>query len=664
MTLVETILAMSLSVLVLLPILGWAQFALGEQTATRQRNADGTGLGLLRSYLVRDVASADVARTEGLVAGCADLEGGDGARSAAPLLALDVEGATVDYTVAASAEPDGGTGAGAATTGAALAEPGHSLWRRTCAAPGEAATDVVEVVTGVNTAGTTVECLTPGPEKGTCRRITLRVLTGSLEQLSLTVAVRSDGPPGPTAGPADPAAVPTVALTAEPVRAPAGTKVRFSSDGSKDPDGGPLSHFWEFGDGGTSTEPDPVHVYPRPGRYTVVLTVLTAAGVPATEFVVVEATNTPPVAVIAAPAPGSTTHRGVPVAFSSKGSNDDTDAGAGGRIVAYRWDFGDGTGSDEPNPTKVFTALSPEGGFRVRLTVTDDLGATGRAEVRVTVANRRPVVQVVAEPASGTSPLVVRLSAVVEDEPGLQPPPTLTFDWDLGNGQRSTAATPPPVTYTGSGSRTVRLTVTDDAGEQGTDTRVVKVNAAPTAAFTLAPASGRAPLSVSFTNTSSDPDGAITAWAWDFGNGTTATTAGPGTRVFSVDDPASDSFVSATYTVTLTVTDDAGGSASTTRTVTVTGAPAPTNLRRTAGGTSGGFRYLDLAWNAVGNANRYQVNLVCETCSENVTAEFTTTSGRITGLSTARPYYQARVRARDTTTGKWGEWSPAVRVRS
>ncbi len=88
----------------------------------------------------------------------------------------------------------------------------------------------------------------------------------------------------------------------------------------------------------------------------------------------------------------------------------------------------------------------------------------------------------------------------------------------------------------------------------------------PNASFSFL-ASG---LAVYFTDTSSDPDGLIVNWSWDFGDGTTSTQQHP-----------SHTFAEAnTYIVRLTVTDDDGDSNATGRIVTVQ--PNP-------GGTFGDF---------------------------------------------------------------------------
>lgn len=141
-------------------------------------------------------------------------------------------------------------------------------------------------------------------------------------------------------------------------------------------------------------------------------------------------------------------------------------------------------------------------------------------------------------------------------------------------------------------------------------------NVAPSASFTLTPASGPAPLQVTANaSASSDSDGTITGYQWDFGNGTSA-----------IGATASASFPNAgTFTVTLTVTDDDGATGSTTRTVTVNAAAgnvsltgtiqvlpssaidADTNDRFTTAGNNNGFNNAQNIANPVtlgGFANR------------------------------------------------------------
>ena len=95
-----------------------------------------------------------------------------------------------------------------------------------------------------------------------------------------------------------------------------------------------------------------------------------------------------------------------------------------------------------------------------------------------------------------------------------------------------------------------------------------QLNAAPTvtgtgpiASFDATPATGSAPLSVTFTDTST---GAPATWSWDFGNGQVSAAQGPHTIVYSS---------AGTFTARLTVS-NAAGVTFTTRTITVGSAPA------------------------------------------------------------------------------------------
>ena len=79
-------------------------------------------------------------------------------------------------------------------------------------------------------------------------------------------------------------------------------------------------------------------------------------------------------------------------------------------------------------------------------------------------------------------------------------------------------------TYTAPGIYTVRLTVTDDDMETSEAMATIVVeepNIPPVASFFASPEGGPAPLSVSFdASGSSDPDGVIENYRWDFGDGT------------------------------------------------------------------------------------------------------------------------------------------------
>ena len=154
----------------------------------------------------------------------------------------------------------------------------------------------------------------------------------------------------------------------------------------------------------------------------------------------------------------------------------------------------------------------------------------------------------------------------------------LANDESLGTSPRATAVTQPahgslalsedgsftytPVAnYHGTDTFTYTVTVGTQTSNTATVTITVSdVNDLPAAAFTFLPPAPTTADSVTFTDGSSDPDGTVTGWAWDFGDGATATTQNP-THTYATKG---------TYTVALTVTDNSGGRSSHTTQVIIT----------------------------------------------------------------------------------------------
>ena len=321
--------------------------------------------------------------------------------------------------------------------------------------------------------------------------------------------------------------------------------IAFDGSDSMDPDGVIVNYAWTFGDGATASGVAPSHTYASSGAYTVTLTVTDKRGSTdtASTTATIADSNVPPTADAGGPYSGTA---GIPIVFDGSAS-DDPD----GTIVSYSWDFGDGSTGTGVSPSHTYVSA---GSFTATLTVTDDDGAMDTAEavgggVTVVEGNQPPVADA-GGPYSGTAgvPVVFDGSASTDLDGTI-----VSYSWDFGDGATGTGVSPSH-TYGAAGSYVVSLTVTDDDGAMDTaeavggGVNVVEGNQPPIA-DAGGPYSGTAGFPVTFDGSaSSDSDGSIVSYSWDFGDGSTGTGVAP-SHTYSA---------AGTFVVTLTVTDDDG----------------------------------------------------------------------------------------------------------
>jgi YD repeat-containing protein len=374
---------------------------------------------------------------------------------------------------------------------------------------------------------------------------------------------------------------PTAAFGSAPAAPSTGDPVTFTSS-SEDPDGTIASQAWDLDNDGNfdnGTAATASRTFAKAGTYTVGLKVVDDNGGSATTTRQVSVGNRAPTAAFgAAPDPAPT---GTSVTFSSTSTDQD------GTIASQSWDldnngtFGDATGATASR------TFAKAGTYTVALKVTDDGGTPATVSHTVTIRNRPPVASWTSAPAAPRTGDAVTFTATASDPDGT----IASRAWDLdndGNFDNGTAATASR-TFAKAGSYTVGLKVTDDNGDSTTFTKQIAIaNRVPTAAFGATPNPVATASTVTFTSSSSDPDGTIASQSWDLN--------GDGTFGDATGATASRSFPKAgPYVVRLKVTDDDGGSATIEHTVTATNrmptaafqiSPNPTSPRQTVTFTS------------------------------------------------------------------------------
>ncbi len=289
--------------------------------------------------------------------------------------------------------------------------------------------------------------------------------------------------------------------------------------------------------------------------------------------------NTPPTAVI-----GNgpfTAVTGQSISMNSAGSNDPD-----GSIASYQWNFGDGASSNTANPAHSYATA---GTFTVTLTVTDNNGAAKSASTTATItssgggsggsgntqlnetnlsaASGNSRYYTLNVPAGATN-LVIATSGGTGDADlyvrfGSQPT-TSSYDcrpYKTGNNESCPISNVQAGTYhvmikAYSAYSGLSLSGTYNGGSGNS-------NVAPNAVIANGPFSSTTNTGITMSsNGSSDPDGSISSYLWNFGDGSTSTAANP-----------THSYAAAgTYSIQLTVTDNQGATDSASTNASITNA--------------------------------------------------------------------------------------------
>lgn len=214
-------------------------------------------------------------------------------------------------------------------------------------------------------------------------------------------------------------------------------------------------YLWSFGDGSTSTEISPAHVYPAKGSYKINLVATSSFGcVDDTTQTFRSFYDKPIAAFTVSP---DTLCQGTDNEFT------DESFAVNSTIAAWAWDFGDGSTSDSRHPVKRF---SSPGDYHVTLVVTSSAGCIADPATSSVKVYLQPVVD--AGPSftvSQGTPLVLEATANDADN--------LTFLWTPADGL-SAATTLRPSLYANE-DIVYTLTAKGEGGCTASDETTVKV---------------------------------------------------------------------------------------------------------------------------------------------------------------------------------------------
>jgi len=298
-----------------------------------------------------------------------------------------------------------------------------------------------------------------------------------------------------------------------------GSPVNFTDAGTIAPGSTITQWQWNFGDGNTSTQQNPMHNYTNAGTYAVTLTATSAVGCPsaiATRTVVV---NSLPAANFNVSAPNCATRD---ITFT------DVSVANSGNITKWTWNMGDGTVYNKTTNAPFIHNYAATGTYNVTLQVETNKGCISTVFSKPVIVSPLPVAafgmpeNCLNDPFSQFSD-----SSTIADGTESQ----FTYLWNFGD-PNATAGNPntsnqknPQHRYIQAATYNVTLTVTSNNGCSATITQPFTLNGdIPQAAFTVQGGLNHcSDDDVTITNNSTVDFGSVTKLEiyWDYGNNPT-----------------------------------------------------------------------------------------------------------------------------------------------
>jgi uncharacterized delta-60 repeat protein len=395
---------------------------------------------------------------------------------------------------------------------------------------------------------------------------------------------------------------PTATINGAPETSPEGTSISLGSTVSDAGRDDTFTYAWSVTKNGSALATGDASIFSftpdDDGSYVVTLTVTDDDGGVGIDSKTIVVSNLNPTAAING-APDSSPE-GTAINLTSTVS----DPGSADTFT-YAWSVTkNGTAYASGSVASFSFTPDDDGTYLVTLTVTDDDGGVGSDSHSIGVTNVAPTAAINGAPGSSPEGTGISLTSTVSD-PGSAD--TFTYAWSVtrnGNPFASGSAASFSFTPDDNGSYIVTLTVTDDDGGTGSDSRTIVVNNVdPTATINGAPVSTSEGSSISLGSSVSDPGSADTftyAWAVTKNGSAYATGSGPNFS-FTPNDNGS-------YVVTLTVTDDDGGVGTDLKTILVSNVtPVVDPISGPSTGEQGALQTFTSAFTDPGSADTWTI---------------------------------------------------------
>ncbi len=285
--------------------------------------------------------------------------------------------------------------------------------------------------------------------------------------------------------------------------------------------------LWSFGDGGTSNQQNPTHIYTNSGFFDVTLAITLPGGcsntITKTQYIKIKSTT---VNILNTPAGGC-----IPFTYSPVPQTQSVDS-----IVSYVWDLGEaGAVYNTQFPTHTYNSA---GNYTIKLTITTQTGCIETITIpNGVMTGTKPTANFSFTPNNICASSPVQFTDLSVTTPGAM----VQWNWDFGDSVTSTTQNPIHI-YKDTGSLIIQLIVSNNGCR---DTSSQLINVFPPVANFGYTVNCNNRLDVTFIDSSltNSAYGAIT-YQWDFGDGATSTFQAPTHSYASLG----------TYTATLNVT--------------------------------------------------------------------------------------------------------------